>query len=141
MSSIIDMFIKTEADVGDTKEELTEHLKEAIKDSSDLKYAKELIDTLCSEVYAVFEVINSKGDIVKVDKFVEELLESYEGYNNNDSEFIEGAIAGLNAVAFFMTSDTDLLLDNVKSSAEAINFEKDAVVLSNKIKETKEKRK
>ena len=134
MSNIIDTFIKTEADVGDTKEELLEHLKEAIKDSSDLKYAKELIDNLCSEVYAVFEEINSKGNIMKTDKFVEDLLETYEGYGDSDSEFIKGAVAGLNAVDYFMSNDKDFLLDNVKSSVEAVNFEKDTVVLNNKIK-------
>jgi len=134
MSNIIDTFIKTEADVGDTKEELLEHLKEAIKDSSDLKYAEKLVDDLCSEIYLVFEEVNSKGNIMKTDKFVEDLLETYEGYGDSDSEFIKGAIAGLNAVRYFMSNDKNFLLDNVKSSVEAVNFEKDAVVLNNKIK-------
>ena len=134
MSNIIDLFLKTEADVGDTKEELLEHLKEAIKDSSDLKYANELIDDLCGEIYLIFEELNSKGHIIKVEVFVEQLLDLYDIYDHKDLAFIQGVILGLRAVAHFCNNDNENIFNNTRLNIEATSFKKDFINLSEKMK-------
>ena len=134
MSSLIDNFVKKQGDVGDTREEIKEHLKEAVKDSSDLKYANELIDDLCGEIYLIFEELNSKGHIIKVEVFVEQLLDLYDIYDHKDSAFIQGVILGLRAVAHFCNNDNENIFNNTRLNIEATSFKKDFINLSEKMK-------
>ena len=78
MSSLIVDLVKKQGDVGETREEIREHLKESIKDSSDLRYVNELIDELCGEIYLIglFEMSHG-GDGVAQSEFCDWLDDYY----------------------------------------------------------------